>query len=565
MKKFKYKLAYKVSSQQEAIQLASDLNKLGYPTESIYNGDVEKGNAYLQTFFNWNEPSLGLFYSAQDRKLITNKDLFLALAAMVDDEKFHVDEYVMFLPEVAKSLGYYTIGYWNENTTICKIIKTDNSGKDSPTLYRKEGGGSNSHKCFRKATKEEIEQHFNTAASNNTCAEINLPTEEPLIMGKWKAGELVHWDNNPMYVCKKWSYRDLKSYNTLTSDKRVWGVEIENGIEYLLLDYSSGDKISNNPYMVPKSELLAKGIIAEDLTAKEDQLLFKVGDQFMAGVSSTVYTITAINNGYVELYWDKGKSMVDYTIKDVNRYFTEGTWVLYNQPIKQETKMNREFTVEGSKYLKQALVNELKEVGYRTLSDNTSEQEGYLAPTLDQIDSIMCRSNRKSTHYILPQDYDKAKEAFLALKVPEYVKCVSWVGTNYTAGAFYKVNADGSITNNQGNNTATYKHSSFTRATKEEYDAYQESIKPKEVTIIITTCNGDHELIIEKDIVRYDSYMLSINKINELKDFLTVPDLGNKVIAIRPTLEIGCRGQIKGVTDDHLVEVLSKHEATFGS
>lgn len=86
------------------------------------------------------KPSTRQAYEAQQNKK----------SVSVDNEEFKVGDWVTFLPEVAKKLGYYTT-FWNEKWGTRVVKEITNGGKD---LYF--GGCSNYKKCFRKATPAEI-------------------------------------------------------------------------------------------------------------------------------------------------------------------------------------------------------------------------------------------------------------------------------------------------------------------------------------------------------------------------------------------------------------------------
>lgn len=65
--------------------------------------------------------------------------------------------------------------------------------------------------------------------------------------------------------------------------------------------------------------------------------------------------------------------------------------------------------------------------------------------------------------------------------IPEYVKCINWGnGFSHKDGVFYKVNNGMIDCEKEGTPSSYSKHKQyFIPATKEEYEAYQESIKPK--------------------------------------------------------------------------------------
>jgi hypothetical protein len=160
MKKFKYPLRITGTTTQIA-SLFEDLTKLGYTTYHQHL-DLEGYNRNVNLVTNDAETNGklcvyndGIFDSDIVRTVVpaSNKDLVLALAAMVDDDKPHVGEWV-----VGVRSAWLDYGKMYKIIETCKIYKGE-------LQFNVEGVESSAKgitglNFCRKATKEEIFAHF---------------------------------------------------------------------------------------------------------------------------------------------------------------------------------------------------------------------------------------------------------------------------------------------------------------------------------------------------------------------------------------------------------------------
>ena len=54
-----------------------------------------------------------------------------------------------------------------------------------------------------------------------------------------------------------------------------------------------------------------------------------VGLKFKTGMDGIIYEITSISDEYLNVGWDGIKDRVDYLAYNVNEYFKNGTWIVY--------------------------------------------------------------------------------------------------------------------------------------------------------------------------------------------------------------------------------------------
>lgn len=171
MKKFKTPLSIEASPSELSL-ITEKLKKLGY---IIYPAAMSMSHfptidyVYLNTNYpsinttNGNSDKLGIGPKLKDHFILTpqTEDLILALAAMVDDEKFYEGEYVVSLINNGPRRSYLS----TTEGVLYKILG-DQFGDDSSnkfvSIIADDGDKQTmSTPRFRKATKEEIINQFN--------------------------------------------------------------------------------------------------------------------------------------------------------------------------------------------------------------------------------------------------------------------------------------------------------------------------------------------------------------------------------------------------------------------
>lgn len=382
---FKYKLAYKVTSQQEFDEVINHLEQLEYKPA---RGHVNDYNQYPYMITNLDfsgkySSTLGMINSSF--QTITNKELFLALAAMHNDEEFHVSEYI-----VAENSSWHNSNHkWFTRGNILKnsiyqiqdidlgegVVKIDN------TAFR--------INHIRKATKEELEAHFNK--STDITIEI---------------GDIITSKNG-----SKYSIHALSDY----------------GVTF----YSHNES----------------RIMSTDL----------------------------------------------YTHEVVREYINKGTWKV----TKKKMVNNKDFTVSGNKYIKQALANDLAEHGFTLYSNNTCSQEEYITYHEDTKDVIIATNKMGKINYNLFQEYMIAKQAFLDLL-------------------------------------------------------------PKEVIYKLECSNGTFDIKIDKDYAYYDKYKWSISDLIDVTNNYFTKNIISKVEIKINTINIGCDNQLQGVTASQIEDIIKE-------
>lgn len=166
MKKFKYRLAYKSNSIEERNSVFDELVSMGYQEQDIAGGLMVathyRGNPYVISSFGEN--------AYGERQLTQDKQTFLALAAMVDDNKFYKGEWVLATANCCPG-RQVTIGNLYQ-------VKSDVKDTDINILMSK----------FRKATKEEIIKHFEKRGSSSVIAKPSIasnPVHHPYIASEY--------------------------------------------------------------------------------------------------------------------------------------------------------------------------------------------------------------------------------------------------------------------------------------------------------------------------------------------------------------------------------------------
>lgn len=577
MKRFKFKLAYKVTSQLEADELVAKLKELGYKgTDKCYIPNL--GYEYLVNNASQNVGRYMIADNLTNRELITNKDLFLALAAMVDDEEFYVGEYVAYTDIARRELNMEEYPYVHVYTLYKCLGRrtTPNERYGEFNIFTDSSERSKTSGTrplyIRKATREEIESHI---LGNKQEEVMNKE-----IFGKWNKGDKLGFDTDRIrYRFSTWTSNNYENFIGNNPEYIVVKSQVFNNEEHLCF-YSD---INKNYYyfMIPKSELISKGILKEEIMEQESVSVTKdnavVGLKVVRGKDwewgnqdgNSVGTIIEsssyfpLNSSYlwVRVRWNNGDNH-SYRIGYDNKFD------LHVAQENKETMNNKDFTVGGNKYLRQALVDELVAEGLVTI--NTFDVDDQLYPYLCIIGfnngKISQKRTKEDTHYELPQDYDKAKQAFLdVLKVPEYVEILRDM-TPLKKGDICKVSEDGTIESDRYSSLhGKYKYKAdevdrWKPSTKQAYEAQ----KPKEVKHTITTDNGSHELIISKNKVQLSGYgeSVTIAELNRLRDMLNDISIDFPV-KVRLRINLGCNEQIKGLSGTVVKEVIDLHNKHF--
>lgn len=161
MKKFKYPISVRLTKEQSR-QLIPKLKDLGY---RYYSSEIEEESAVLvnNCFSEMGElarTSRPLDYGRYEIKDY-NEELVLALAAAVDDDQPHVGEWVV----VGRSFGIRRAG---ELYKIIEIVGEEGgfnlTGHMDIDNYCDTGLVESGHGSSRKATKEEIINHFSVTS-----------------------------------------------------------------------------------------------------------------------------------------------------------------------------------------------------------------------------------------------------------------------------------------------------------------------------------------------------------------------------------------------------------------
>lgn len=184
MKKFKYKIAFDAGSIDKRDLIFAELKQLGYLESDVANGTVAATgyhSPHVMTSFS--------SYSYGERELISDKDTFLALAAMVDDDKFYKGEWVVCK---TGSISKFSFG------KLYKVIR-GNMPHDPFVIVEWDDEGNNNglhYESFRKATKEEIINHFKGGKVKSTAVAID--TETAPLNAKYTSKSLLKNYFNPI-------------------------------------------------------------------------------------------------------------------------------------------------------------------------------------------------------------------------------------------------------------------------------------------------------------------------------------------------------------------------------
>ncbi len=166
MKQFKYPISIH-GTRVELNAIATQLKNLGYKDAPVFGNN---GLPWIVTnieygWFCFNETTS--CYNIIEVSA-SNPDLVLALAAMVDDDKLYVGEYVVAVKTTLRVPG-----------TLSKVTKVNETGEafnidDSNDNSYDSNWGPLNLNFFRKATKEEIINHFTMNPTQTISGTTNM-------------------------------------------------------------------------------------------------------------------------------------------------------------------------------------------------------------------------------------------------------------------------------------------------------------------------------------------------------------------------------------------------------
>lgn len=177
MKKFKYPLSIHCNNKQEADQIYLKLEALGYSTRYRTSYPFCEGSPWLLTDFSYEMGILGFNQNPINTVVhASNPDLVLALAAATEGDEFHEGEYLLKFDD--RSVWSSRLnksdpkGFVSQND-IVRVTKTQKDEVSDFTHLEVELKGfryGHESLSFRKATKEEIIQHFNMNNKQDGCS-----------------------------------------------------------------------------------------------------------------------------------------------------------------------------------------------------------------------------------------------------------------------------------------------------------------------------------------------------------------------------------------------------------
>lgn len=209
MKKFITPVSMKVTLEQYERDLEQPLKDLGYVWGSHTNTpyqDFHEGYPFLTTNYSHNNNHVAGHYDTLGYFIHTyNPQLFLALAAMTEGEEIKEGDYVVFLydnaPEHLRTIR------WNDSMGVLKVHRII---RDSVEV--RNGASSNNIKYFRKATKEELINHFSDNSGeikNNTNNNKMKTLKFPFELQKQDAQRIIN------IACNTWKPKLSKNWAPL--------------------------------------------------------------------------------------------------------------------------------------------------------------------------------------------------------------------------------------------------------------------------------------------------------------------------------------------------------------
>jgi hypothetical protein len=286
MKKFKYPLVISGPEHQLRV-IAHDLEALGYKEDggsdskniiTLFTGpdqfrDMYKlSSAPVHTWLRNNNLGFARIHFTTD-----DRDLILALAAMVDGPEFHEGEYVRFDVEKARGTNLYTFCWSKPYVLKIYAVSGDNleftQGNMIIAGYGNclSSGASNAKYLFHKLTEKEIIAHFNQAkmpagiheyiggATLSSTAKKTVSVSEDFVIEVHKS------------ACSEWKKRIEKElpelFHVYSIGQRL---RHENGDVYLLsqvgnftvclVNISTGNRFTeslnvSSPHNITKSEM----------------------------------------------------------------------------------------------------------------------------------------------------------------------------------------------------------------------------------------------------------------------------------------------------------------------
>lgn len=339
MKKFKCPVSMKCTKKQGKY-LASELRKLGYvftssTAEVWYDGYcncITNANAYAFTggigFHNIDHYE---HYDLGDY----NPTLFLALAAMVDDEELHKGEYCIYLNENHSS-GFKKNNLYRSNVNSWSDIKAFELPDGSCDGWSGYSQGIVCNKIhFRKATKEEIINWFSKKEEMK-----KLPKNWHVVVTEDNVGELSKWRFGDSSTSKlRIDYivgfvnnkKEHNPGNCIKGEGYDFGVEIsfETFKRFFPSKPSINNIIASGKWYVIGGKDLVKFVKDYDKTVPSNLTLSLIGDKENGyyycnnredGSLNMSYSSNLVNN-------PKRNNFVLITVKDLENYYLKSKYV----------------------------------------------------------------------------------------------------------------------------------------------------------------------------------------------------------------------------------------------
>ncbi len=423
MNKFKYPLSIKIETQQQADEMSASLIELGYQRPGFsWNGGR---SPWLLTHMGgktrW--PGFNQTSSYYPSTVIEkyNKDLILALAAMRDDELFHENEWVVFTGKDERGIT----NIWNKELIgkLMKVKSIDSSGVNvDKSAIPGSTAPSNHKENFRKATKEEIMDHFNEFVLPEIWY-VRVTEENKDVLSKWRDTELSVGSITGMFKFSEGS-KPSKEWNRTVNKEWKNEITYEQFKKYVLKEE-------------PKQEQFPDKWVIRQGASQEVCGWFrkiKYCDAFLKG--GYTYVIYPENNG-------------DHYSNKVPKGYTEITVEQFKTHILKQSTMEKKIVSykmkpEFHKYAKQAAEIE----GYVQIGTSVSDYPIDVEKKSSAIQKLKDAG-------VLDIWFEPVYSTYLEYNVGDYLYCVkdfkmSSGYTAYTKGIVYKSERNGCITDDQG-------------------------------------------------------------------------------------------------------------------
>ena len=331
-KKFSIPVSMKVN-QEQFNYLKEELIKLGYEVtlESTVRDNAGSPNILI-TQYTHNNNFTNTFDYRDSNYIIQeyNPELFLALASMTNNEEFFVGEYIT---RIRDSHGILNIG---DSAVIINVSERNNDF--AITIQNDEIGYKHSSGNIRKATKEEIINHFNKLNMNKLK---KLP-EKWCIACKDNIEARRYFDKNSTRDCyeSNYNYGYLHRFNAIDQDITSPGDlrasfhndEIRSGYTKITFDQFKE--------LVLKESNMDKKLIGYNL--KKDCTQFEQASFAIINVRSTEGNTKFVNENGVDFTED---SLYHDWLKEAN------VLDLWFEPVYESIKKDVQVPVKASKQL----------------------------------------------------------------------------------------------------------------------------------------------------------------------------------------------------------------------